>query len=322
MNLVHAGAAGVVARISSYPLTILKACSSIDEVAEFRDLPDGFIVVVMRLVKKMSVATPNQAIFARRDTLARESGKSIETVGRAIKWLEDRCLITREQKARPGLRGSEALIHPTQKLIAALGFGKEASQVKNDGSVSALHKHSLKKQSGEFVGDNGKLSTKKESAFVLVEGRKLPRDLAWLVKDLRAPVSGVLLLMTQAKKYGKFLSDVVAVVRQSLMKLRGKELIAYIRSLLPQKKDFSYIHKIQSEEAAIENKTQQASELMERKKQEWRGRCFKAPDGSLYSVEDNGYLAVVKGGVNGMRGGQWMNAAFVDAVMDGVLRAI
>src|ERR1017187_6317305 len=108
----------------SYPMTILRGCASVDEVEAFKDLPDGFIRVVMRLIKKIDVSIPQKAIFAQRATLARESGKSCETVNRALLWLEEHGLINRNQIARKYLRGSESPIIPTTKMIEALGFGK------------------------------------------------------------------------------------------------------------------------------------------------------------------------------------------------------
>lgn len=80
---------------------------------------------MLRLVKKINLVKPGSPIFARRETLAREAGKSVETVGRALRWLENAGLIQREQEeARPGLRGSEAHIYPTDRLIQALGIGE------------------------------------------------------------------------------------------------------------------------------------------------------------------------------------------------------
>ena len=101
-----------------YPVAIQRACAALDESPVFRDLPDGYFRVVLRIIKKINLAQLAAPIVASRTTLARESGRSVEAVGRAIAWLEERKLITRAQKAQPGLRGSCAPITPTRRLLA------------------------------------------------------------------------------------------------------------------------------------------------------------------------------------------------------------
>ena len=114
--------------ICTYPSAIARACAALDESPVFRDLPDGYFRVVVRLIKKINLSRLFSPIVASRGTIAKESGKSIETVGRAVKWLEDHELVTREQRARAGLRGSSAPLVPTQKLIDALTLSQPPSQ--------------------------------------------------------------------------------------------------------------------------------------------------------------------------------------------------
>jgi hypothetical protein len=121
---------------TSYPSAIARACAAIDETPAFRDLPDGYIRVVVRIVKKIRLCCLNSPIFASRGALAQESGKSLETVGRVVKWLEDRGLIHRAQKARAGLRGSTSPITPTTALLQALTLLGEASPAT---SMTDLH---------------------------------------------------------------------------------------------------------------------------------------------------------------------------------------
>ena len=87
--------------------------------------------MVVRLIKKINLSRLFSPIVASRGTIARESGKSIETVGRAVKWLEEQKLVTREQRARAGLRGSSAPLVPTAKLIDALTL-RQALSVQRD----------------------------------------------------------------------------------------------------------------------------------------------------------------------------------------------
>lgn len=103
-----------------YPGAIARACSALDESPLFECLPDGYIRVVIRIVKKINLSRLSSPITASRETLAREAKKSLETVHRAVRWLESHAFIQRDQKARAGLRGSSSPIQPTQKLLDAL----------------------------------------------------------------------------------------------------------------------------------------------------------------------------------------------------------
>lgn len=103
-----------------YPSLIHRACSILDEWDFLREQPACFIRVIFRIVKKVNLKRPNAAVFARRATLAKESGQSVETVNRAIKWLEAEGFITRTKKAHPGLRGSSSPLVPTPKFLTLL----------------------------------------------------------------------------------------------------------------------------------------------------------------------------------------------------------
>ncbi len=54
------------------------------------------------------------------------SGKSVETVHRVVRWLEERGLVEREQRARPELRGSSSPLVPTKQLLDALLLSEAA----------------------------------------------------------------------------------------------------------------------------------------------------------------------------------------------------
>ena len=103
-----------------YPGAISRACAALDESPMFESMPDGYIRVVIRIIKKINLSRLSSPITASRETLAREAKKSLETVHRAVRWLESHALIQRDQKARAGLRGSSSPILPTQKLLDAL----------------------------------------------------------------------------------------------------------------------------------------------------------------------------------------------------------
>lgn len=103
-----------------YPSLIHRACSILDEWDILKKQPDGFFRVILRIIKKINLKRPHAAVFAKRATLAIESGQSVQTVNRAIKWLEAEGFITRTKKAHPGLRGSSSPLVPTTKFLALL----------------------------------------------------------------------------------------------------------------------------------------------------------------------------------------------------------
>ncbi|CAG0961906.1 hypothetical protein RHDC4_00742 [Rhodocyclaceae bacterium] len=340
---LNAETAGAAAQMPAYPLSILIGCAALDEIDAFFDLPDGYWRVLARLVKKISVATPSQAIFARRETLARESGKSVETVGRALRWLEDHEFITREQKARAGLRGSEARIHPTKKLIDALGIGQRRnatrtytpeaplpaandptpelstpSAVKNDGSISAKQVHSLlkKEQSDEPRASAGQKTKPAPSKSVVIDGKVIPADLGWMVKDRGMRVTGILKLMRLARNAKHRLSDIVALSWEALKPLRGNALFAYLCKLIMQDKDWTWLRKRNDKDAEDETKRQQDAELIARKVIEWQGHRYVSRDQQrIWIVESSGMIVL-----HGANASRRMDRAFVDAVMEGNLR--
>lgn len=106
--------------LTLYPSLINRACAVLDERPDVRNQPEGYLRVMLRIVKKINLAAPMSPIFAKRSTLATESGKSIETVHRTIKWLETEGLIERKQKAHAGRRGSSSPLVPTMKFLQEL----------------------------------------------------------------------------------------------------------------------------------------------------------------------------------------------------------
>ena len=110
----------VIAPTVVYPSLISRACAALDESPVFKDVPDGYLRVILRIVKKINLKRLNSPILASRATLAEESGKSVETVHRVVRWLEERGLVEREQRARQALRGSSSPLVPTQQLLDAL----------------------------------------------------------------------------------------------------------------------------------------------------------------------------------------------------------
>lgn len=133
-----------------YPALIKQACSLIDEIPAWRDYPDSCLRVLLRLIKKINLENPFAPIFAKRETLATESNKSIETVYRTIRLLEaDFLLETRCMKTRPGKKGSSSPLIPTQKLLQLLQLdAKSIAEWKANFQGHASARGSFSAQSG------------------------------------------------------------------------------------------------------------------------------------------------------------------------------
>lgn len=271
----------------TYPGAISRACAALDEIAEFRAMPDGYLRVLIRIIKKINLATFSAPIRASRTTLANESGKSIETVGRVIRWLEDKELIQRQQKARPGLRGSESPIIPTAKLLRALQItGEQARDKTNalpvsaDGSKSVPRKQSFGKQHAE------------RAPFSRIDGKTLPTELVGLCEQ-GMKATGVLALMGEAKKAGKRLSDVVTATKQYIANLQGRELYGYLKVLIAKDKDYSR----QISETTKSRIAEQQRNYLADKAEAMHGRKYQTSDGRIYvEILSNCMVSVVEQG--------------------------
>ena len=278
-----------------YPAGISRAIASIDELPAFKDMPDGFFRVIVRIVKKINLRTPQKPIVASRSTLAQESGKSVETVHRAIKWLEEQGLIERAQKARMGLRGSSSPLQPTCKFLEALLLTSEAEvQLKQAKHVAPA-------------------TPNKTRDFTRVNGLSLPTDLVWIAQQGGISASAVLMLMRMAKESKQRLSDVVAATKQYLEPLKGRRLFSYLRKLLLKGQDFA----LQATEQKAQHIENQLQEHLTHKAQDMVGQRFQNRDGSVHvEVDSSGMLRETRKGISVMR---MFTENFLDALASGRL---
>ena len=296
-----------------YPSLISRACAALDESPVFKDVPDGYLRVILRIVKKINLKRLNSPILASRATLAEESGKSVETVHRVVRWLEERGLVEREQRARQALRGSSSPLVPTQQLLDALLLSAVARA-----SVDEAHSaKGTRPAAGEPAAVANKSSARpanQETPFERVGKVLLPRDLAWLVKEQGMNCSGVLHLMKLAGQAKQRLSTVVAATRKYLESLQGRELYAYLRALLGKGKDFGFRATEETRGAA----ETQEREYLKQKAQDLVGRTFQNQDQTLVvTVDDSGVLIEVR---NGQRAARPFCRSFVEAIEAGRLR--
>lgn len=305
----------VIAPTVVYPSLISRACAALDESPVFKDVPDGYLRVILRIVKKINLKQLNSPILASRATLAEESGKSVETVHRVVRWLEERGLVERKQRAHPGLRGSTSPLVPTEQLLDALLLSEAARASVDEAHPNKGAKASAAKPS-TVANKNPARAASPEPAFERVGKVMLPRDLAWLVKEQGMNCSGVLRLMKIAGQAKQRLSTVVAATRKYLEGLQGRELYAYLRALLGKGKDFGY----RAAEEAREAAELKEREYLKQKAQTLAGRTFQNRDQSLVvTVDESGLLVEVR---NGRRAARPFCRSFVDAIDAGRLRGV
>ena len=292
-----------------YPSMIARACSALDESPLFRDMPDGYLRVIFRIIKKINLIRLNSPILASRGTLAAESGKSVETVHRVVKWLEDRGLIERVQKARAGLRGSSSPLIPTTKLLDALLLtdSRHAGKAPAVASVAPPTRNAHPPAAAAL--------TIPDAQFETFGKLKLPSDLAWLVREQGMQGTGVLQLMKLAKQTKQRLSDVVGATRKYLEKLEGRRLYAYLRALLSSDRDFGQ----RAQAATTEALELQQQTYLQEKTAAFAGQTFQSRDAKLLvTVDACGMLLEER---EGRRAARPMCQTFLDAITAGRLIA-
>lgn len=309
--------------IITYPSVIARACAALDESAAFRDMPDGYFRIVVRIIKKINLQNLTAPIFASRGTLASESGKSLETVHRAIKWLETHGLILREQTACAGLRGSFSPLVPTIALLESIqlkGNPKQHEQPAQNNEEAPTDPSHVKPDSSISIKKKTTIPTGEQSKepeildkFIRIEGFAIPEELAWLCRQQKMKATALLSLMKHAKKHKQRLADCVTSVRKYLENIKGRKLYAYLLKVINSGKDFRII----AQEEVRDAKAKQVKNRLEQKAFDLAGRSFRSKDGSIFvHVEQNGILSEVR---NGRRASGPITEAFLDALEDGRL---
>lgn len=309
-----------------YPWAIARAISLLDEVSLFKDMPDSYWPVLIRLVKKIDISKPQTEIFAKRETLADESRRSVQTVSRALRWLEDNGLIEKREKiCRGENRGSHSPIRFSTPVINTLVYEPENREgekqprppIISGVSVSSKMNSNLKKQSSEPVDNSTDSNVTK--AFVSIDGKQIPTELSWLTQGERISATAVLCLMGMAGKAKQRLSSIVAISRAHLEKLKGKSLFAYLKKLISMNKDWGYLDKQQQQESQKQEQEVKDAEMVKNKAIDLIGRVLVGGNGAIYQVEGGGFYRVK---FNNQERVGLINCAFIQSINNGRLRVI
>lgn len=247
--------------VTIYPSMISRAITMLDEDPFLRALPRTVWSVLFRLIKKINVNELQKPIFASRETLAKESFESLPNLSRQLRKLEEEGVITRNQKARAGLKGSSSEIHFTNKAIRAMRLDLPAPGELNQ---------PVKKRS---TGSDGTVSYE-DTGLIRYGAFRIPSDLTKLIHQGGMKATAVLKLMKIASHAGQKLSEVVAALGNKIFGLIGRQLFAYINAACNGYRNFSAekadaekteADRKQREEAVLQQqRAQAASEKLER----------------------------------------------------------
>lgn len=292
---------------SNFPYPILRTCAELPYSTAFRDLPDGFIKIIIKIIQKINLKNPFSEIYASRQTLANEAGKSVDSVNRAIQWLEANELIARERKARPGLRGSTSPLIPTLPLLFALGLVDKGGKPITWSGMSGRAKSESKDSNQAAQPSVSK------SVFTRVGTVFIPADLKFLVNQGLSAFA-VLGLMKLAKNASQQLTDIAASTQKYLVKLQGNQLYAYIKTLIQSGQDFS----AKNDEESQKEKLSKERAYLAEKAEIYQGRAFVSrKTGKLYRVEE-GVIREESGGTVFVSP---FSLAFLEAIESGLLQA-
>lgn len=277
------------------PARILRAIALVYESDGLRALHITSRQVLATLIRfALNQKDPTALAFIKKSTIAQHLAISEATVYRALGALEDAGLIERERQQRTRAQLEVVgRIRFTAKLLHCIGvtgvqlWAADPPTGHDEPQSSAT---SLAQVSG--VNNHQQSSTKKHperGAFVQIADRAVPIDLAPLVRDQELKTSALFLLMRLAREAGQRLSDVVSAAGHALGALRGRELFAYLKSLLGKSIDYGHVvrtRKVQEDErhaadARADQDRQEIIQLVER----YRGRRVPAPDGRIYEVD-------------------------------------
>ncbi|AQV99494.1 DNA-binding protein (plasmid) [Cupriavidus necator] len=277
------------------PERILRAIALVYESDGVRALHITSRQVLATLIRfALNQKDPTSLAFIKKATIARHLAISEATVYRALGALEDAGLIERERQQRTRAQLEVVgRIAFTAKLLQCIGLaGRELGypEPRTGSDESRSCSACLAPVSG--VNNPKQSSTKKHSgprAFVQIHDRAVPIDLAPLVRDQELTTSALFLLMRLAREAGHRLSDVVSAAGHVLGPLRGRELFAYLKSLVGKPIDYGHVvrtRKAQEDErrataAQAAQDRLEVAQLIER----YRGRRVSAPDGRIYEVD-------------------------------------
>ncbi|CAG9235734.1 conserved hypothetical protein [Paraburkholderia tropica] len=244
-----------------------------------------------------SNARPLKEIFASREYLSRRAGVHVRTWYRAEADLVALGFITVCDQSRKYRTGhfSSAYIHLTELAAKALGLigepvpsarpGSTSEQPKSNETTTARtsFEHPCDTKSDVYTDEYQSPSSSQKR-----QQGTLPRDLERLL-PLGFHKNFVFLLMAEARRAGKRLSDVVEATWENLK--AANRPINYLRALLKSPTDFAWVAKTkrESHEQQPADGTTRADKSIEIDLAHFRAKAFYAPDAhARYEISADG----------------------------------
>ncbi|WP_309818112.1 replication protein O [Caballeronia sp. LZ034LL] len=245
-------------------------------------LPARARALFAALARTVDASKPYAAIFARRELLTGRAMQSMRTFYRSLDDLESAGFITRPPQMRYGSAGlfGRAYLHLTSKAATLLGLvapdvnsestSTEArTQSAGTGPELSLAPPCATLADGAIYKDLNPTHQKRQPG-------RLPADLQRLL-PLGFREFLIFKLMSEAKRAGKLLSDVVEASWQHLS--RATHPISYLRTLLRAPVDFAY--RLRAQRISLEADRQQQERVthVERTVVDLAGQAFASRDG-------------------------------------------
>lgn len=255
---------------------------------------------------------PEANIFIKKSTIASKLNINEATVYRSLTALQTSGLIERDAQKREG-RNIKTIgyIRLTRLALNMLGLSRSnatpvaradgesrATQPSQglQGAVVAVGKGVTDLAPVQDVNNAPQQSYSKNQPrrglFEKIGNRTVPSDLAWLHTDNALSLSGLFKLMRAARQKGARLSDIVLYSRHALLSLKGRELYAYLTTLVGLPVDHAWRAKEQSDQ--LEAEAAQAAEKRRDEEQleqidRMAGQSFMAPGGQVWTVEEGSF---------------------------------
>lgn len=321
MTLYHSMAGRAVALARPLPAPLIAARAQVFDPLTCLDLNITARRVLFGILTFVRARTPSKEIFPRRDTLRAEALlQSDSTLYRGLATLEQKGYITRSQTRRRHC-GTFYLspIVLTLKALILLGLQpiihKGPSSNMGDGHIKK--ERTKKSQSIQKTTGSPDSANKDE----IDRETRLPVELLPLL-GLEVKRSAVCWLMAKAKTVKQRLGDVLKVVHRNIGALRGREVVAYLASMLRRNVDFAWVAK-QGGEAQVSAELDKAAQMkLERLDHRYDGHHVFAEDGTALGVfhasSSPGQIALV----HSASGSLPVNLRFARACVEGTVRLV
>lgn len=321
MTLYHSMAGRAVALARPLPAALIAARAQVFDPLTCLDLNMTARRVLFGILTFVRARTPTKEIFPRRDTLRAEALlQSDSTLYRGLSMLQGKGYITRSQTRRRHC-GTFYLspIVLTLKALVLLGLQPVIHKAPSTNMEDGHIKKERTKKSQSIQKTAGSPDSPKKDE--IDRETRLPVELLPLL-GLGVKRSAVCWLMAKAKTVKQRLGDVMKVVEKNIAALRGREVVAYLASMLRKNVDFAWVAKHAEETQESAELDQAAQDKLERLDERYDGYHVYADDGTALGVfqasSGPGQLALV----HSTSGSLPVNLRFARACVEGSVRLV